>query len=434
MAFTPSQLTSGSFWTMGGYALQQMIRFGGNLLLTHLLLPEAFGLMSLVFVFIQGLEMFSDLGIGPSIIHHKRGDEKDYLKTAWTFQIARGLFIFVAASLFAYPLSLIYHQPQLFLIIPFIGLSSLLTGFNSTSLVSLNRHLRMKSLVLFDLVTQVMSLIFMAVWAYLSPTVWSLVFGNLFYAASRTVLSYMAFPTFRHMPHFEKEAQKEIWAYGKGVFLSSLFTFLAYQLDIILLGYLLPIATLGIFTLAFNIAKLPNELVKHLANKILFPLFSHYHRDDNKQIKLRFGKVRLFLALPFAALLIFLSFEGTDLIHFLYPQTFWDAGWMLEILVLGFMAAIFNSLSNSIYLATGQTLWMASLMGIQIAVLLTLILLGWHWHGQQGLITAIATVEYLMYPFHAWKLHQMNLWTPLIDIPFLAIGACLLATKFISLI
>ena len=38
------------------------------------------GLMALVNAVVQGLYMFSDVGIGPSIVQNKRGDDPDYVK------------------------------------------------------------------------------------------------------------------------------------------------------------------------------------------------------------------------------------------------------------------------------------------------------------------------------------------------------------------
>jgi hypothetical protein len=62
----------GSAWALGGHATGQLLRFGGNLVLAWLLVPKLFGLMALVNIFIQGLGMFSDVGIGPAIIQNRR--------------------------------------------------------------------------------------------------------------------------------------------------------------------------------------------------------------------------------------------------------------------------------------------------------------------------------------------------------------------------
>jgi O-antigen/teichoic acid export membrane protein len=71
---------SGVVWTILGYGASQVLRFGGNLILTRLLLPEYFGLMALVNIPIIGLQLFSDVGIIPSIVQNQRGDEPVFCK------------------------------------------------------------------------------------------------------------------------------------------------------------------------------------------------------------------------------------------------------------------------------------------------------------------------------------------------------------------
>src|SRR5688572_26141625 len=80
----------GSVWTIAGYSGSQTLRLVGNVIMAHLLFPGAFGLMLLVNIFLQGLRMFSDIGINPSIIRSKRGGEPVFLHTAWTIQVMRG--------------------------------------------------------------------------------------------------------------------------------------------------------------------------------------------------------------------------------------------------------------------------------------------------------------------------------------------------------
>ena len=46
---------SGAFWTVANYGVSQGLRFASNLILTHLLFPDLFGLMSLVNVVLMGL-------------------------------------------------------------------------------------------------------------------------------------------------------------------------------------------------------------------------------------------------------------------------------------------------------------------------------------------------------------------------------------------
>jgi O-antigen/teichoic acid export membrane protein len=74
-----------------------VIRFGSNLIITRLLLPEHFGLMALVTTFLVGLALFSDTGVGPNIIQNPKGEEPIFFNTAWTVQAIRGVLLWVVA-------------------------------------------------------------------------------------------------------------------------------------------------------------------------------------------------------------------------------------------------------------------------------------------------------------------------------------------------
>src|SRR5947209_12532904 len=84
-------------WVFAGYVLSQVIRFGSNLLLTRLLVPEMFGVMAIAMVVIIGLAMFSDLGLGQSVVRSVRGSEPLFLNTAWVVQILRGMLLWLIA-------------------------------------------------------------------------------------------------------------------------------------------------------------------------------------------------------------------------------------------------------------------------------------------------------------------------------------------------
>src|SRR3989442_984776 len=97
----------GMVWAFSSYGVNQFLRLASNLVLSRLLAPKAFGLMALVAVFLSGLQMFSDVGIRPSIIQNRRGDEPDFLNTAWTIQVIRGTALWLLSCLIAWPAAMI---------------------------------------------------------------------------------------------------------------------------------------------------------------------------------------------------------------------------------------------------------------------------------------------------------------------------------------
>ncbi|MEM9581457.1 MAG: oligosaccharide flippase family protein, partial [Pseudomonadota bacterium] len=125
--------------TVGGFGASQMIRLASNLILTRILFPEAFGMMALVMVFLQGLAMFSDVGVGPAIMQSKRGDDPSFLNTAWTIQVVRGFVLWIVAALLAWPIAVIYGEPQLLHLLPVAALTLVIAGFTPTRRETANR-------------------------------------------------------------------------------------------------------------------------------------------------------------------------------------------------------------------------------------------------------------------------------------------------------
>ena len=157
---------NGAVWTIVGYGFSQSLRLGGNLVLTRLLVPDLFGLMALVNVFIMGLALFSDVGINPSIIRSKRGDDPVFLNTAWTIQVVRGFSLWIGCTIIAFPVARFYEEPRLLWLIPIVGFNTILDGFNSTSIASLSRHMEIGKLTLFELAGQIISVVAIVIWAW----------------------------------------------------------------------------------------------------------------------------------------------------------------------------------------------------------------------------------------------------------------------------
>ncbi|MDM8569611.1 oligosaccharide flippase family protein, partial [Thiotrichales bacterium HSG1] len=246
----------GSVWRIIGFGISQVMRFGGNIVLTRLLSPEAFGIIGTVTAVLIGLEMFSDVGLRPNIIQSQRGEEPAFIRTAWTIQIIRGIILTIAAIIFAWPLAVINNEPSLTTIVPVAGLTAIIAGFNSTWLLVYSRRMILGKLVILDLVSHSCSLITMMIWAWYYPSVWALV-GGIFanrivkVTASHTVLS----GTTMKM-QWEPQAAGELVRFGKWIFVSTALGFLIARLDIFVFGSIAGMGMLGIYLLAKNLSRL----------------------------------------------------------------------------------------------------------------------------------------------------------------------------------
>jgi len=394
----------GSAWTVGGYATGQLVRFAGNLLLTRLLFPAVFGQMALINVFMQGLQMFSDVGTGPAIVQSRRGDDPAFLDTAWTIQCIRGLLLWLGSWAIAIPAAAFFGQPLLAWLIPAAGFSALLGGLEATSMHTLQRHLRLERLTVVDLVCQVVGIAVAVAGALLDRhfyganhegAAWVFVGANLVAALVRMALSHLALPGIRHRFRLEKAALSELLSFGRWVFVSTLLTFLAGQADRLVFGKLIPLDLFGVYGIAATLAMLPTLAVLKVGSSVAFPAYARLASQGGLGPVL--GRVRLPLLLGGGAIVSGLFACGPGLIHLLYDDRYAEAGWILQFLAASAWFQILEATCGAALLAMGRVPWMAAGSAAKLVSLVLLIPLGFHLDGFRGALGGLVLAEAVKY-------------------------------------
>ncbi|MEG4216146.1 oligosaccharide flippase family protein [Microcoleus sp. Pol14C6] len=396
----------GAVWTIASYGSSQIIRFGSNLILTRLLLPELFGLMGLAYVFIVGINLFTDIGLGPSIIQNKRGDEPQFLNTAWTMQVIRSLFVWLCLILVTWPVTQFYEEPRLMWLIPALSINTIIGGFKSTSVSTLERKMSVKEVVLFELGTQIISTTVMIVWAFFDRSIWAIVVGGWTGAVVELVWSHFLIPGKSNRFAWDKEAVKEIFSYGKWIFLSTILFFLCSQADRLILGKIFTLTLLGIYGIAFTLGDMPRQVIIAISGRVIFPSISMLATLPREELRAKILNNRKLILIPLAVgLAIFVSF-GDQLILILYRKEYAAASWMMPILALGIWHTTLHNMMGSCLLAVGKSQYAAMGNLLTFVNLCITIPLGYHLKGNLGAVIAVALGDlptYAVTNYGLWK-------------------------------
>ncbi len=388
------QALVGSVWTLAGYGGGQFLRLGSNLLLAHMLFPAAFGVMALVTVVMQGLQMFSEIGVGPSIIRSPRGEDPDFLNTAWTVQVARGVLLWLGTCALAWPAASFFarNDPlgwELLTILPVIGFSTVLGGFNSTATYTLNRKLDIARVTMLELIPQIISVAVMIIWAVFFPSVWALVGGWMAYSVARLILSYRFNAGLRHRFRWEPAAVRELLHFGGWIFLGTIVAFLASSLDRLLLGQLLTLAELGLYSIALTFARVGIEVSQRLSHTVLFPLLSRYQAEPAKLVD-RSLHARSLILIAGGALVCGFAIVAPVFFKLLYDPRYAAAGDIARWLAISVWANIVLSSMERVPLALGhaRALFVSNVvatLGYGVAVA------GYHSFGLPGFILGVTS-------------------------------------------
>ncbi len=404
----------GSVVTLLGHFGSNGIRLVSNLILTRLLLPEHFGVMALVNVALIGLHMFSDIGIGPNVIQHERGEEKAFLHTAFSVQALRGVWLMLAGIALAWPIAAFYEIDELTWMVPIAATTAFIDGFTSTKVFRENRRLHLGRVTAIEVASQVASTIAMIVTAVITRSVVSLLIGGIVGAVVRVVLTHVALPGFRDGFAWEPEARHALMTFGRWVFVSTAITFVSMQIDRVVLGKLVDVETLGIYSIAVMLAAVPREVLGQLSQRVLYPVVAELLRTGGQGDAIRTMRRKIMTALVLPVGLI--AGEGEAVFDVLYDERYAAGGPMLTILCLGTWLSFMSTTYGVVVLAAAQPKWVSFGTGLKSVVFIGLAYPAYLAGGILGIAGLIAASEIGVVLMVALGAREQKVTTPAFDL------------------
>lgn len=378
------QVVRGSMHTIGFYGMTHVLRLAGNVACAHFLAPAHFAVMSVCFVVLEGIELFSDIGIRPAIVHSPLGHDPDFLNTAWTIQVVRGVVLWLIACALGPAVAQIYPEyPEAAGLLPVIGFAAVLSGLWSTKLHTALKSMRPIQVLVSQLAGQVAAVTCMVIVASIYQSVWALVIGGLISPFVQVLFSHLLLPGVRNRLHWNADHARALFRYGRWVFLSTVFTFLARQTDRLVLAGLIGKTMFGVYNQALMGARICIDVVGQLVDWVAFPAYARIVNSGDS-VQQPFRRMNNLVQLGAGALVAALIAGGPGLVRVLFDWRYHDAGWMLRLLAMGGWFAVLESGCSSLHKALASTRWMAAGHSTKVATMVIALPLGYHLDGLEG--------------------------------------------------
>lgn len=416
----------GSALTMIGFGGIQAIRLASNLVLTRLLFPEVFGLMTLIMVIIQGLNNFSDVGITPAILQSKRGDDRTFLDTAFTMQAIRGVILWLGCCILAVPAAWFYDVPELVWFLPVAGVTAMIYGFLPTKIESANRHMQMGRLTVVELATAAISTAITIALAATMGSAWALVIGLILGAVIKVAMVRGWMPGPNNRLRWDRDCAAELVSFGKWIMPSTVVGFVISQGDKAVLARLLTLTQLGIYNIAFFLASFPAMLGNTVISRMMIPIYRSAFEDPSPQQMRRVRIVRATLTGSFMLLLAILATTGEALVQMLYDPRYETAGPLVTLIALASLPSLIGLTYDQAALAGGDSRGFFWLTLVRAVLFLSLFTLGGVQAGIPGALAGQALASILAYPMLVRLARRHGVWDGLHDLGF-GILAVLLA-------
>jgi O-antigen/teichoic acid export membrane protein len=398
--------------TVAAQILSQILRLGGSLIMTRLLAPEAFGLMSLVLMIQITLNLLSDFGLRLAVIQHQRGDDPVLLNTVWTVQVLRGIAGWIVCCAIAYGLHLAnsadpdaartaWAHPDLPMVLAITSLTFVIGGFQSTNHITASRHLALRRIIAIDLICQILGLLIMIGLGFITRSIWAIVASGILSTLANTALSHIVLPGIRNHFALDRHVIRELFHFGIWIIASSTTFVLAVNADRALLGALASATTLGLYSIAQTLSFAIDGILSRLVEGVILPTLSEASRESRSKLRDRLSKIKL----PFDVLYVgcagCLFAIGPHIVALLYDARYHEAGTMLQILSFSLIFSRY-SVFNAAYVAMGNPRFQAIVNTARLASVILLLPLLFHFYGLTGALIAIAFHQAVLLPVYCW--------------------------------
>lgn len=308
---------SGVYWTFIQQMSNQGISFVVSIILARLLLPEEFGLIALLGVFIAIGGVLVDSGLSQSLIRTENPTDVDY-STIFFFNIIISCLLYAIMFLSAPFIAIFYNQPILINIIRIYCLIFVINSFAVIQNTRLTKDLNFKKQTLLNVPSLIIGSIVGIVMASSGYGVWSLVFSLLTKAIAYTIQLWFWSP-WKPTFVFNKISILKHLNFGYKLGISGLINSLFKEIYTIIIGKCFDPTQVGFYNRANTLRQLPVQNLSSILNSVTYPLFSKIQNDDIK-LKSVYKKIMQMSIYLISPILLIMSVLAEPLFRFLLTE------------------------------------------------------------------------------------------------------------------
>lgn len=302
------QAINGVIWTFAQQFSIQLINFGVQIILARLLMPEVFGLIAMLTVFIAIGQTLMDGGMTTSIIRTKNPDQLDY-STVFVANLLMSCIIYLLIFFSASSIADFYDQPVLQSILKVYALTFVIRSLVAVHVAKLTKEMNFKLQMKLQVPSTIVGALVGIYLAFNGFGVWSLVWLNLTQTIVFTIQNWV-FIKWRPSFLFNKRRFIYHFNFGYKMTLSGLLDTVYNNSYNIVIGKYFSPSIVGFYNQAETMRLFPVGQISTVMGKVTYPLFSNLKSDEQLKSAYRSTmKLVLFAVIPIMLILIIIAPE-----------------------------------------------------------------------------------------------------------------------------
>lgn len=342
----------GVIWSAVERFASQGVEFIFGILIARLLLPEDYGVIAMLNIFLAISRTFIDSGFETALIRKADRTETDF-STVFYFNIAVSAICYLILWIASPFIADFYDTPLLESVTKVVALNLIFNALAGIQSAKLSIEIDFKSRANVSLIHACVSGA-VGLWlAFKGYGVWALVAQSLSAAAVRTLTLWVIV---RWKPRFEfsQKSFKELFSFGSKLLAAGLLNTIYNNIYSIVIGKFYSPSSLGVYSKANTLSQFPSSNVTGVFQSVLFPVLSSIQDDERRMLDVykRFLRMSSFVVFP---LMIGLAAVADPLIRVLLTDKWEGSIYLLQILCFSTIWAPVIAVNTNVLKVMGRS-------------------------------------------------------------------------------
>lgn len=422
------------YWSSFQHFGRQAFSILFSIILARLLLPEDFGYVAMIMVFIHISMTLIDSGLTQSLIREDDDNQADY-STIFFFNLGVSILLYIVLFIGAPKIAGFYDQPILHNLIRWQGIIIIIHALSTVQGARMVKNLDFKTQFFAGTPALIIAGCIAIYLAYTGWGVYAIVAYTVIEAAIKSAL-FWYLSDWKPSLEFDIKKFKHHFNFGMHLTISESLETLFNELYTIIIGKFFSPEQLGFFIRSYTMQRMPVASLTVVLNKVTYPVFAKI-KNNNQKLKEVYGKLLLMVVFTLTPTLLFLGIFGEPLFRFLLTEKWVPAVPYFKFLCIAGILYPLSSYNINLLKIKGKSDVILKIQLYKKFIFVLSLSLIFIW-GINGLLYGIllnAIVAFLMNSYYSGKLidfntfQQIKLIIPLLFINFIAASAVFVFSK-----
>ena len=358
------KIALGAGWMVATRIVVRLLGVISTIILARILTPADFGLVALATGVSAAIAAFTEFNLRVWLIRMPM-PERSHYDTLWSMSVLRGAFIAFIVIATAFAIGNWFDDLRLHTVLIVLGLCTLLEGGRNVGVIDFERNLAFNRHFVLFVVPRLVSFVVTIALGMWWRNYWALVVG----LATRSVVDFILTYTIHPMrPRPSLRHWRDAFGFSKWLLVSNLLAFGYLRMDVFILGKLLGAQTLGLYSVAREIADLASREVVAPIRRVMLPGLSRLTHDRALLTQAFFNGYSLIvlIALP---LCVGIALLAAPIVKLLLGEQWLGSITLIQILSIYALSAVVMANQGPLFLALGHSHLTARLFALGLVVL-----------------------------------------------------------------